>query len=593
MLASYALLTFVLTLPIGLRLSTEVPGGGDAWQHIWNLWWVKQALLVEHTNPYHTNLLFYPDGANLYFHTLVLTAGLIGIPLQLAGLNLIATYNVILLMTFVLAGYGTFLLCRYLARAVWPSFVGGIVFAFCPYHFAHLFGHMNLVSLQWIPFYALSLFKAADTPSGGVPGRWKSLLPAMATGALLALNAYTDWLYAIFLAIFTGLFLGWRLLVPSERRQFVADLGWREGALRLFVGAGVAFLLVSPVLFPTLEEARKGYAQQAPLETLVYSSDAMLAFIPSELHPLWGHSIAIWVNTLGPYLPIKNTSERVVSAGYAVLFLAVVGSLILWRERKVRFWAFAAFATWLLSLGPILQWLGKTQFTLFGVTVPLPYLLLYRLPLFSIMRTPARLAVLTMLCLAVLVAYALARLLRSTSMPRTHTFLRVGLSRYSGMALLFPAIIIFEFWSVPFPTVPPGWNIPIYAKIASEPGNFALLELPLRPFGDYMAYQTVHGKPIIGGYLSRQPPYPLLDQSPAVHYLLDTTSPDDPAKASVSDGAGVTELRHLNVKYIIIRWWAFTAEKRTEMQSKLHSLVPRSPDFSYPADQVDVWQLSP
>ena len=66
-LLGYAVLTFVLTLPIGLRLSTQVPGGGDAWQHVWNLWWVKEALLTYQTNPYHTDLLFYPEGANLYF----------------------------------------------------------------------------------------------------------------------------------------------------------------------------------------------------------------------------------------------------------------------------------------------------------------------------------------------------------------------------------------------------------------------------------------------------------------------------------------------------------------------------------------------
>ena len=62
---------------------------------------------------------------------------------------------------------------------------------------------------------------------------------------------------------------------------------------------------------------------------------------------------------------------------------------------------------WLLSLGPLLQVAGKSQFTLFKVTVPLPYLVLFKLPLFSIMRTPARLTVLVMLALAILVAFSL------------------------------------------------------------------------------------------------------------------------------------------------------------------------------------------
>src|ERR687885_2630955 len=73
-LAGYVLLTILMTNPVPFRLFTEVPGGGDAWQHIWNLWWVKHALLDLHTNPYHTDLIYYPNGVNLYLHTIVLTA---------------------------------------------------------------------------------------------------------------------------------------------------------------------------------------------------------------------------------------------------------------------------------------------------------------------------------------------------------------------------------------------------------------------------------------------------------------------------------------------------------------------------------------
>ncbi|MEO5952778.1 MAG: hypothetical protein ABIQ44_09960, partial [Chloroflexia bacterium] len=102
---AYTVLTVIMTWPITANLATQVPGGGDAWQNTWNLWWVKKSLLDLHTNPYHTDLLYYPNGVNLYLHTLALSAGVIGIPLQLIGLNLLTTYNVILLLTFVLAGW--------------------------------------------------------------------------------------------------------------------------------------------------------------------------------------------------------------------------------------------------------------------------------------------------------------------------------------------------------------------------------------------------------------------------------------------------------------------------------------------------------
>src|SRR2546422_5669427 len=43
---------------------------GDTYQAVWNLWWVKYALVNLHTNPLHTDFLFYPDGIDLHLHTL-------------------------------------------------------------------------------------------------------------------------------------------------------------------------------------------------------------------------------------------------------------------------------------------------------------------------------------------------------------------------------------------------------------------------------------------------------------------------------------------------------------------------------------------
>jgi hypothetical protein len=607
-----------MTLPLPLELGSKVPGGGDAWQHIWNLWWVKDSLL-HGLNPYHTDLLYYPDGVNLYLHTLVLTAGLIGIPLQLLGLNLVATYNLILLSSFVLAGYSMFLLCHYLTGHRWASFVGGIVFAFAPYHFAHTYGHMNLISVQWMPFYVLLLLKALDahalvrsprsklqgpqsqaqSPKPNVQGSShlrSALSYAAGAGALLAVNAYTDWTYAAYLLILTALLLLWRLTRKYERQAMrERGVGWRQGGLRLAIGLGVFFLLVSPILFPTLAEAQLGYAQQDGHETLVYSSDAVLAFMPSELHPMWGRDIKETLDHLGPYLPVKNPSERTVFLGYMVLLLAFYA---VWKLRKVwqvRFWAFAALVTWVLSLGPLLQLNGETAFTGFKVSYPLPYLIFFDLPFFSIMRSPSRLSVLTMLALGVLAAYVVASLLRRLEKPAISNRGRARW-RMAGNALvgvIVPALILFEF--VPaLEIVPPGWDVPIYSKVASEPGRFALLELPLRPFGDFMAYQTVHGKPIVGGYLSRQPPYPTRDNTPVLRYLTPTIDPEDPMKEQVAGGKGVQVLRDMQVKYIIIRWWAFDHVQRALIEAKLSTLLgDRPPDYHYRKDQVDVWQLYP
>jgi hypothetical protein len=50
-----------VTWPMVLHFGSQVPGDllSDRDQNLWNLWWVKWALLDHPTNPYHTPLVYY------------------------------------------------------------------------------------------------------------------------------------------------------------------------------------------------------------------------------------------------------------------------------------------------------------------------------------------------------------------------------------------------------------------------------------------------------------------------------------------------------------------------------------------------------
>jgi hypothetical protein len=173
-LLGYLALTLLMTYPLVREFARAIPGDGfDGWQNVWNLWWVKRALLVEGRNPYFTRFVDYPDGVFLYFHTLNIFNGLTFLPVTLNAGVLVA-YNVAVVFSFVVSGYGTYLLVLYVMRhdslegrdLRWQvrlaAFLGGVVFAFSPYHTAHLLGHMQLISLEWIPFYALFAIMAID-----------------------------------------------------------------------------------------------------------------------------------------------------------------------------------------------------------------------------------------------------------------------------------------------------------------------------------------------------------------------------------------------------------------------------------------------
>ena len=152
-------------------------------------------------------------------------------------------------------------------------------------------------------------------------------------------------------------------------------------------------------------------------------------------------------------------------------------------------------------------------------------------------------------------------------------------------------LIALEFLAMPYPMAPPGYHIPFYEQVAQEPGQFALLELPLRPMADYMAYQTVHGKPIVYGYLSRQPPDPFVADTPVLSYLLNSSAADSlpPAQAA----AGAAALQGAGIRYVIVHWWAFTDAQAATMRAKLAAIFPNQQPQDDPANRMAIYRLGP
>ena len=102
----YFVLALIVTYPAALHFTSAVPGDliADRVQNLWNLWWIREAF-GRLANPYHTDLLYYPYGVDLYYHTLGLPQGIMGLVPQLLW-GLPAAYNTVLLLAFTLSGYG-------------------------------------------------------------------------------------------------------------------------------------------------------------------------------------------------------------------------------------------------------------------------------------------------------------------------------------------------------------------------------------------------------------------------------------------------------------------------------------------------------
>ena len=518
-LLAYTLLTLGMTYPLIRRFPSAIPGDGfDGWQNLWNLWWMRQALLVEHRSPYFTDLLYHPTGVSLLFHTLNPFNGLVALPLQLAA-GLYVAYNSIVLFSFVIGGLGAFLLARYTLRAApaparaWAPFLAGAIYTFSPYHSAHLLGHMQLIALEWIPFYALYLCRGLDRAVTG-PLRPRAVaLPAL----FLVLVALCDWYYLFYCVIFSAL-VG---VISLAQRRLTA----RAAALLAAIGI-LCGLALAPLLVPMIIEARRFDFMRPPAEQAYILSADLLAFVtPNEFHPLWGRAVA---EAIGSRFT-STVSEHTVFAGFTPLLLAIWGARRKGTGRGL--WTLAALTFGILALGPALHVAGRQ------LPIPLPYAPLQRLiPFLDISRSISRFDVMVMLALGMLAAWGLQALMCSARRPR---WIAAG-------AL---ALTLFEFLPAPYPMAVPD-TPPWYQSLAQEPGRFAVLNLPMnwdRP--RYLLYQTVHGKPLTAGYISRDDPRTLVERAPVLQALRHL-GPDVIAQDLTQIGPSV--LNFLGVRYVVL-----------------------------------------
>lgn len=518
--ALYTLAALCLTWPLLLHFATHVPGDGiDDPALAWNLWWVK-ARLVDQRNLdlFHVDWLFHPIGINLGFYTLTPLNGLLSVPLQTA-FNLVTASNLILLASFVLGGFGAYLLTwqesRYAQLASrhlpWAALLAGFVYAFAS---AKLFyaalGQFNIASSQWIPFCALYTLRLARSISWSASRR-NAVLAAL----FLSLQAWAELTYASFLLLFIVLAFLWSLLPNHPLRSTLYAL--RLLAFTLFALiflAGIAPFLWAMV--PDLLTEGDFFARGGGFADL-YSADLAGYLLPTQHHPWFGG----WVQGLA----FPHDKGQQIFIGYSAMLLSLFGAWALWRQPLARrwgsFWIVTTGFFWWMTLGAQARWLGTP------LPIPGPFALISQLPFFSGNRYPSRYSVMLLLGVAVLVGAGVAWLL--SQIPDTRHEIRdtraprVPPGRVSRVSYLIPllcvSLFLVEHLSIPLPLS--DFRVPaIYTRLAALPGDFTLLELPTgwrngaRVMGksDLLImleqwYQTVHGKRRLGGNTSRNPLY--------------------------------------------------------------------------------------
>ena len=545
--AGYVLLALAFTWPLLLHLSTHLTGpiGGDTGVYVWNQWVFRHELLNEHLPLFTREIFSLTRPANLSLHNYTIFQDLVALPL-LGTFGIVSTFNVVYLLMAVITGYVTFRLVCHVTHRPLESWLAGALFSWSPYLVTRGTGHFSLVAAAPLPMFALLLLKCEERPSVG---------NAVALGATVCWAATTDPYYAIYCVILACVFVvvqairfardplrspvprtidvllasvagfvvslliggGWQVSVfgrhvsahglytpmllltalvllragwPYRRAALSIDRRWLlRFARAVSVAAPVSALLLSPVLYAVGLRIRD-MGLESP-QILWRSSppgvDLVAFFLPNPNHALAPEAIRAWL-TPRPDRYLENVASLPL---FALVIVAVaIGAG--WRPSRI--WIAITTTFGLLALGPFLHVAG------FNTHVPGPWAFARYLPLIGLARTPARLAIMVALGVSVLFAGALTYL--GHRWPRRRRLLLACVS----MAMLF------ELLPAPRPLY--SASIPaFYTRVSEDPRDVTLLELPVgvrdgtSSVGNFTArsqfFQTAHGKPLIGGYLSR------------------------------------------------------------------------------------------
>ncbi|MCI0447789.1 DUF2079 domain-containing protein [bacterium] len=457
----YLFISLAFTWPLILHTELFVPGpvrlqkprpNEDSFQFLWNIWWVSKAI-DEWRNPFECPYLFHPQGARLHFHAHTILQGVMAYPfVKLFGL--VKGTNIILILQLTLGAFISALLGWEITKDKAIAWFAGIALGFCPFVFGRLQGHWCWSSIAPLILVAWLLLRMKKYPS---------LISAITLSVGFILLALADSTYLIF-----GFLLAACLVVCYPRIVFP----------KMAISVALFILMYSPVLIASYREYQRGGDETVQRgREQSFSADVFEYLTPNIAHPL--------LRNYYPFAKFVQRSRFGVEArrlwpGLGVLFFVC---FLFYRRRfdsnpETRWFILITSISFALSLGSPIHVLQRN-------TIPFLYGVVDHIPILGYIRAPGRYGILVQLGLTCLAAIGAAQIVR----------------RYGRKFVIAAGIfLLFEFLPAPIPLVSTKAPQAI-SVLAKEPygcvWDVGLLDL------ETLLFQTVHRKPIIGGFYSR------------------------------------------------------------------------------------------
>ena len=291
-----------------LGLSRDIPWDlGDSLLNCWILSWDADHLLRFLSGNMHALRgfwdanIFYPEPLTLAYSEHLFAQAVQILPVYALTHNIILCYNLLFLSTFVLSGLGMFLFVREVTASPNAGFVAGLIYAFAPLRVPQ-FGHLQVISSQWMPFALYGVRRYFDEMGSGSPfssprvkkgSRTRFL--AWAGLALVAQNLSCGY-FLMFFAPCVGAYV---IFEVASRRLWT---DWRMWISLGVTAAGVA-LLTLPFLLPYLELRRLGFPPRSLIEVESYAADVYSYGTSPAESRLWGRAIRAFPKAEGDLFP--------------------------------------------------------------------------------------------------------------------------------------------------------------------------------------------------------------------------------------------------------------------------------------------------
>ena len=481
----------------------------DAGVYVWDFWWMAHSVL-HLSNPWFTRAIVAPVGVQLGYHALMPLEGVVMLPVTLL-FGPSASYNLLSILMPGLLCYAMYRAARLWLRSETGAIAAGGFFGLSSIMAWHAWYQLNLAAgALFLPLALEAAVRLRRNPS-----RKQAVILGVIGGAALLTDQESAVLVVILIAATLLPWLAGPLLRRARlpwrpRRPAPAQAGphWRRRLAVTGLAAAVGLVVASPQLAAMVAQSRSGGATfpAGAVATDYALSGANLG----GLFAASPHATRLGLTALTPISYGGPVLDGVLTFGFAVSVLALLGLIVSWRRRSAWLLALLWLGCSALALGSVLR-IGTHSYTPFAeiwhgvrLSAIMPYTWFVHLPGMAGFREAARLTMLGMVPAALLAGAA------------------VDWLRYRFAPLLIPVLIFAALeagWAGnvglgTMPTALPAVDRPIAADHSSS----IVVDVPFGVRGgvplpneggafdpEAQVLATADGHPRAIGYLSRLP----------------------------------------------------------------------------------------